>query len=71
MDCNTKRASNERIAADREQLWTAAPKGRAMKGLHLNKIHEQLWVAALKGRATKGLQLIVSSYGLQYQKGEQ
>ena len=71
MDCSIKTTSNERIAANREQLWTAAPKGRAMKGLHLNKIHEQLWVAALKGRATKGLQLTASSYRLQHKKDKQ
>ena len=26
MDCSIRRASNERIAANREQLWTAASK---------------------------------------------
>ena len=35
MHYSIKRVSNERIAANREQLWTAASKGWAMKGLQL------------------------------------
>ena len=35
MECSIKRVSNERIATNREQLWTAASKGRVMKGLQL------------------------------------
>ena len=35
MDCSIKRASNERIIANRKQLWTAALEGRAMKRLQL------------------------------------
>ena len=38
--------SNERIAANREQLRAVASKGRAIKGLQLNRICEQLWTAA-------------------------
>ena len=32
---SVKRASNERVAANNEQLWTTASERRAMKGLQL------------------------------------
>ena len=41
MGCSIKRASNEMIAANREQLWTATLKGRATKGLQLIKSEQQ------------------------------
>ena len=33
MDCSIRKVSNEKVAANREQLWTAALERRAMKGL--------------------------------------
>ena len=48
MDCSIRKASNERIAANREQLWTAALEEQATKGLQLIKICKQLWTAASK-----------------------
>ena len=59
MDCSIRRASNERIAANREQLWTAASKISKGEQLRIVADCELLWTVAsktLKESKVKGLQ---------------